>query len=1076
MINLKVFSNFSLGESILKPINIIELAIENQQKMVGMISRMNMFGVMEFSSLAIKNKIKPIIACLLNVEEYGWISVYIKNKLGYINLSKLITDFYLKEKKIISLKDFLNLNHVIVLWGGEESSFLNFIDLEKKAEILKNNFKNNFYLELQNISYKDMILKAAFNLNIPLVYTKNIFFSKGNFEAFYVFDCIFKNKVYMEDDLNNHMHKNSYFLSTEEIKNFSIYEEAYLNALSIGERCNFVLESIPPMIPKFVEQNSYEILKDIVLKNLKERIKNIEEDKKEIYFLRIEKELNILKEKDFCNYFLVTYDFIKKAGELGVPVGPGRGSGTGSLVAYSLYITNVDPIKFKLVFERFLNPERISLPDLDIDYCHEKREKVIDYLVEKYGRENISKIITFGTLKSRIVVRDVGRALMIPLKIIDNICKFIPQDQVNPLSLKEIVEIDNKLMEMFTANSNTDKLLKICIQLEGLVRHISTHAAGIVIFKNSENETISNYMPLYKIDGEITTQFSMKYVEMIGMVKFDFLGLQTLTLIQNTCELIKKNKNIEINISQISLEDKTTFDFISSLNLAGVFQLDSFGMKSIIYDLQPNSLDEIIAIIALFRPGPMDFIPNYISNKKNPSQIVYELPILKEILENTYGIIVYQEQVLEIAVKIANYSLGEADVLRRAMGKKDPLEMKNQEKKFLEGAKKNKINEKIAISLFEKMSDFAGYGFNKSHAAPYGLLSYQTAYLKTHFPLEFMTCLINLDKQDINKVLTYVNDLKNLKIKLLPPCIQFSEENFIIENEHIRYGLSCIKNMGETFAKQIVEERKKNGLYFSVDDFIHRNLSFINKRQLEFLIYSGGFDYFEIKKNILISNLEILTKGESVLENTNILEEDPYWEMEALGFFLKNHPLAKENFSSLKIYTLTDIFKLEENKAFIKMTGILYSILKKKTHYNNKSYMFLKVLDTTGMYEITLFSDTIDKYLNLIKIKTALVFDVVYEKKQNIIKIIAHKIYSFSDYKLSSINSLKITCRKKMFNSLSEILLKYSQQNYLKKKNSYIILLYQKKEYLLPYNIVITSELIQDLLKIFVIIHNYDYI
>jgi DNA polymerase-3 subunit alpha len=1062
MVNLRVFSNFSLGESILKPSRIVKLAVENQQKTVAMLDRMNMFGALEFSTYAIKNKIKPLIGCLLKIKDYGYVPVYIKNHEGYGAISKLLTKFYMNQEEYISMEDLIHNKNIIVLWGGDECNFLDEKDAEMKLIFLKEVFEKNFYIEIQNTLHKNMFLNLAMKLHIPIVYTHSTFFEKGSFEAYYTFTCILNGKIYSQEDLNNHSKKHGYFYSNEEIKTYGIYEEGIQNALLIAERCNFALCSKKPMIPQFVEEDSEKILRELVKEKLEIRLQKIDKSQHHIYYERVEKELNVLESKGFCNYFLVTYDFIKRARELNIPVGPGRGSGTGSLVSYALTITNVDPIAFKLIFERFLNPERMSLPDLDIDYDQEKRDLIIDYLVEKYGRENIAHIITFGTLKSRIVVRDVGRTLSIPLKQVDSICKFIPQDQVNPITLQEAVKFDKKLMEMFKLNPQTEKLLNICVQLEGLVRHVSTHAAGVVIYNCFDNTTISDHIPLYRVEGDpmICTQASMKYVEMAGMVKFDFLGLQTLTLLRKTCELVKERTGVHVDIENIHHNDEATFKFICKLNLAGVFQLDSYGMKNVIHDLQPDCLDDIIAIIALFRPGPMGFIPQYISNKKGTTTIEYLLPSLKPILESTYGIIVYQEQVLEIAVKIAGYTLGAADNLRKAMGKKDPKEMQHQESRFLEGAAINKVDEKIARELFRRMSDFAGYGFNKCHAAPYALISYWTAYLKTHYSLEFMSCLMSLDKHDTDKLITYVNDTKKLDIGILPPCVQKSEFNFSIDGNHIRFGLSAIKNMGEGFAQHIVNEREKNGPYETMDNFLHRNINYLNKRQLEYLIYSGAMNSLNESKSLLIQNLASLTKGETTIDKSITLEENPYWEMESLGFFLTSHPMDKEDFSKLNIYTIESVMKLKEEKSFLKMGGIVYDILKKKTHYNNKTYMFVKLLDTTGMFEVTLFSETLDKYLHLINKRIPLVMDVQYEKKFNIIKIIALKVTLFEEYKKSLLTTLYIKSTKDKFSNLQELLTNHvnSHNSNIKHK---VILEYQNQQYLLPFLLDITSKLLK---------------
>lgn len=1088
MVNLRVFSNFSLGESILKPADIVRLAKSQCQSAVAMIDRMNMFGALEFSTYAVKEKVKPILGCLLKIHNYGYLPVFIKNRKGYEEVSETITTFYLENQEFITIEQFVRMKNVIVLWGGEESQYIDTEDFKLKAEFLHNAFGNNLYLEVQDVNntIKNNILRTALELHIPIVYTHNTYFEEGKFEAYYTFTCICEGKLYSSEEMQNNNKKNNYFYSSQLLEEQLSIPEAISNSEDIAIRCNFYLKPTPPMIPEFVkEEEAGAVLTKLVNDKLNMYLsKQIESNMHGIYYARLAKELDVIISRGFANYFLVTHDFVNKAKNMGVPVGPGRGSGTGCLVSYSLGITNVDPIKFGLIFERFLNPERISMPDLDLDFDQERRDLVIQYLREKYGEENVAHIITFGTMKSRIVVRDVGRVLMVPLKQVDSICKFIPQDQVRPVTLKEAVSFDKKLVEMFQVSELTKKLLDISIQLEGLVRHTSLHAAGIAIYKTqtqvSDHSSLSTHVPLYRVSSKdpLCTQFSMKYVEMAGLVKFDFLGLQTLTLIRKTVELVKTNHQIDIDIDNIPHDDKQTFIFINQLNLAGVFQLDSAGMKTVIYSLKPDCLDDIIAIISLYRPGPMKFIPQYGSNKADPSKITYLHEMLEPILRNTYGIIVYQEQVLEIAVKCAGYTLGEADNLRRAMGKKVIKEMEEQEAKFISGAIAKGLTEKVAKELFSRINEFAGYGFNKSHAAPYGLISYITAYLKCHYPLEFMSSLMNLDKQDTHKIIIYVNDMKRMGITILPPSINKSEFNFSIEShekKQIRFGFSPVKNVGESFAQAIVDERNKQGSYTSIDNFIHRNLNHLNKRQLEFLIYSGAFTDLKINPLILIENLGNLAKGEAILDsNQNNLAEleekyqPNYWEMESLGFFLTHHPMESEDLKFLNLVTIDNLLHTEKERGTVKMCGVVYDLLKKKTHHNNKTYMFVTLFDTTGMFEVTLFSETLEKYLHLLEKKVTLVMDVTFEKKQNIIKLTCLNVMKFEDYKQSLCTSLYIQANSKKIPIIASILEPYNTgSNYLNK----VILQYRGKNYLLPYYIRVTREILSLLRE-----HNIDFI
>lgn len=992
MFNLRVFSNYSFGESILTIEKIINLALEHKQITVALIDRMNMCGAFEFSLMAIKKKIKPILGCLMHINHFGYLPILIKNEKGYQGICTLLTNFYSQYKTHLDISEFTSIsNDVIILYGGNESYCSSYEEIVNNSKILKHIFKDNLYMEIQNCRNDNLFLQVAVQENIPIIHTSDVYFCENSYEAYYTFTCISGSKIYDEDDLKTSRKKNNFFLSNDRMKERFLFQEGIDNLINIYKRCNFYLYERAPRIPEFVKENSHQLLREKTTEGLKKRLTNIPIENHNVYYERLDKELKILEDKDFSNYFLVTSDFVNEAKNLNISVGPGRGSGTGSLVAYSLNITNIDPIKFGLIFERFLNPQRKSLPDLDIDFCQEKRQLLIEKLKEKYGDNNIVSIITFNLMKSKMVLRDVGRVLGIPLGKIDAIAKFVPQDQVNPVTLGEAIGLDKQLKQMFNEDEKTKKLLQISLQLEGLVRHVSTHAAGIVITK----EDINQYLPLYRThSGDLCTQFSMKYVELSGLVKFDFLGLQTLTLIEKVKEMVKKNHNIEIDIDKIPIDDKSTYEFICKLQLAGVFQIDSLGMKSIIYDMQPDCIDDIIALISLFRPGPMKDIPKYVNRKKGKEKIEYIHPILESILSNTYGIIVYQEQVLEIAVKMGGYSLGEADSLRRAMGKKISKEMALEKDKFLKGCANNKIASSIAENIFDKISDFAGYGFNKSHAAPYAYISYITAYLKNHYTLEFMAALMSLDQHDTDKIIVYVNDLMCLKKTLLPPSVQTSNYHFSVEGDALRFGLGAIKNVGENLGKHIQEERNKNGLYVNLDDFIYRNLSYINKRQLEFLIYSGSLKELNNNKDLLLENLVTITHGESLIntQTTHIrtFKESLYDEVESLGFFLMDNPFQGVNTNGLNILKIQDILSNRQEKGTARVGGMIQSILKKKSHHTNKMYMFIKLIDGTGLLEITCFEDLIEKRINIIKEKQFVIVHINYDKKSSLMKCICY--------------------------------------------------------------------------------------
>ena len=582
----------------------------------------------------------------------------------------------------------------------------------------------------------------------------------------------------------------------------------------------------------------------------KKKNENNKFDKKK-YEARLNYEINIIKKTGYSGYFLIVSDFISWAKRKKIPVGPGRGSGAGSLVAWALGITDLDPIKYGLLFERFLNPNRVTLPDFDIDFCQEKRDDVLKYVAKKYGKKKVSQIITFGTLQPRNVVRDVGRVLQLPYSQVDNIAKMIPYNPANPISLNDAINNESKLQNLKKNDDSISKLLDISLKLEGLYRHASTHAAGIVI----GDENLDEKIPLYKDDpktGLPVTQFSMKFIEKAGLIKFDFLGLKTLTIINKTCEIVNNNKNI-IDINSITLKDTNTFDLLKKGNTIGCFQLESKGVREYLKKLSPDRFEDIIAMISLYRPGPIEYTENYIKRKHGTEDIIYLHPRLEPVLSETYGITIYQEQVMKIAQILAGFSLSQADILRWAIGKRKRNLMSSLKKDFIEGCIKNNVKEYQAESIFKQVETFAGYGFNKSHAAGYALIAYRTAFLKANFPVEFMTASINYELNNTDKINCYLDDCKSMNIEILKPNINYSNSLFTIELDNqnkksIRYGLSALKNVGTSSTSKIVSERKKNGKYKNIDDFCNRlNDENINIRQLEFLIKSGSFD--DLDKN-----------------------------------------------------------------------------------------------------------------------------------------------------------------------------------------------------------------------------------
>jgi DNA polymerase-3 subunit alpha len=739
---------------------------------------------------------------------------------------------------------------------------------------------------------------------------------------------------------------NEHYLKTNEemSKLFSDLPEALTNNYNFPFRCNFKPEFSKPVLPNISSEkggNADEILVTESLEGLKDKFKNFfnkdikkidtDEDFKK-YKDRLNHELNIIKEMKYSSYFLIVSDYIKWAKNNDIPVGPGRGSGAGSLVAWCLSITDIDPIKFNLIFERFLNPDRISMPDFDIDFCEEKRDLVFEYLRKKY-KDSVAHIITFGKLKARMVIRDVGRVIGLPYGFVDSISKMIPFDPSRPMSLSECINREPRLQKLIKEDPRVKKLAELSLKLEGLNRNVATHAAGVVISDKKLTETV----PLYK-DASTdlllpSTQFDMYSAENAGLIKFDFLGLKTLTVINNTQKLIRKvDKGFDIK--KIDYEDQKVFDLLSSGKTIGLFQLESTGMREALIQMKPNHLEDIIALVALYRPGPMSNIPIYNDCKHGKIKPDYLHPHLEEILKPTYGVIIYQEQVMQIAQKLSGFTAGEADILRRAMGKKKRAELEKQKQRFIDGAVKNGIRKDIAANIFLKIEPFAEYGFNKSHAAAYAVIAYQTAFLKTHFPNQFFVASMTMDLSNQNKLSEFYEELKRLNINIIRPDINECYADFKSSKNSFYYALGALKNVGYEAVANIVEERKQNGAFKSINDFINRvNPKNINKLQLEGLVKAGAFDKINSNRQSIYNSIpNIILKSKNIFENkianqidlfetnneqtNNILVKIDDWkfeerlskEFESVGFFISDHPLNQftEIFNDYKIINFND--------------------------------------------------------------------------------------------------------------------------------------------------------------------------
>ena len=1034
--NFKIHTQYSICEGAIKIEDLAQYCKDNKIKAIGLSDSFNLCGALEFSETISKVGTQPIIGTQINFkynDTIGKLPIFAKSETGYGNLVKLSSKSFLepyeKDSSNCSIDDlFKNSKDIIVLSGGIDSLFSNLIKKNKIKDIeiltakLKENFANSFYFEIQRHNdegektIENIFLNLSKKNNIPLIASQEVFYINDDmYEAHDALLCIGE-KTYV-DEKNRKKYSNQHYLkSSNELKKlYSDIPEALENNYNFPFRFNFKPKKSKPILPSLKISDNRTEEEELILQSqegLKNRLnkfvlkKNLQSNSKEItklYTERLEHELNIIKKMDYSGYFLIVSDYIKWAKKNNIPVGPGRGSGAGSLVAYSLDITDLDPIEFGLIFERFLNPDRISMPDFDIDFCEEKRDLVFEYLKSKY-KNGVAHIITFGKLKARMALRDIGRVLGLPYGHVDRICKMIPFDPSRPLSLQESIAREPRFKEEEKNNPKVKKLIELSLKLEGLNRNSATHAAGVVI----AGEKLSEEVPLYKdASSELvlpSTQFDMHSSENAGLVKFDILGLNTLTLIQKTIDILK-NKSIDLDISKIPLDDNKIYEMLSTGETTGLFQLESSGVRSSLRQMKPNKFEDIIALVALYRPGPMNNIPLYNECKNGLRKPDYIHKSLETILKPTYGIIIYQEQVMQIAQTLAGFTAGEADILRKAMGKKKRKELEKQEEKFIKGAVKNGIGKDIAAFIFQKIKPFAEYGFNKSHAAAYALIAYQTAYLKKYYPEDFIAATMSTELSNTDKLREFVEELKRLKISIIRPDINLCFADFKSEKNKIFYALSGIKSVGKEAISNLINERKKNGPFKSVNNFIMRaNPKDINKLQLEGLVKAGAFDSLEKNRNLLFNSIPKLiqiNKGlwEEKQSKQNSLfslksdEEELVFEMEkvkpwtkneilmnefqSIGFYMSDHPLNiyRNYFEESKINSFSDFINSSDNNSLI--AGTIMSIQEKKSAKGNP-FAIIKFTDLKSEFELFLFSDLLIS--NRDKLKNANSFVITVQK------------------------------------------------------------------------------------------------
>lgn len=1038
-VHLHVHSEFSLLDGANRIKDLPVRAKELGMKAISITDHGVMYGVIDFYKACKKEGIKPIIGCEVYVaprsrfdkegsldKEYNHLILLAKDNKGYQNLSKLVsigfTDGYYYKPRIdleVLEKYHEGLIALSACLAGQVNRAILEGNMEKAEDVakwFKDVFKDDYYLELQNNGIKEQVLanqkliEIGRKLDIPLVATNDAhYLKKSDAYNHEVLLCIQTGKKMSDTDRMRFETDELYLKSPEEMADyFSNIPEVIENTVKIADKCNVEFEFGNTILPNYDVPKEYKTHYDYLRKLCLDGIKNRYGDNpsKEIID-RMEFEISVIEKMGYVDYFLIVWDFIHYAKSHDIPVGPGRGSGAGSIVAYAIEITDIDPIKYNLLFERFLNPERISMPDFDVDFCYEKRQDVIDYVSRKYGHDHVSQIITFGTMSARMVIRDVGRVLDYPYAETDKLAKMVPNEL--HITIKKAIEQNIELRELYETDENVRNILNISIALEGMPRQASTHACGIVITK----DPVDTYVPLYVRDGSISTQYIMTTLEELGLLKMDFLGLRTLTVISDAIKLTKESKGIDIEFDK-DMNDPKVYDLWKEGKTIGIFQFESAGITKFMKELKPDSLEDIIAGVSLYRPGPMDQIPRYIQNKLNPEHAVYTHPSLEPILNVTYGCMVYQEQVMQIVRDLAGYSLGRADLVRRAMGKKKLDVMAKEREIFIHGevddngnivvpgCVRNGIDEESANKIFDEMAEFAKYAFNKSHAAAYAVVAYRTAYIKAYYPESLMAATLNSFLGNLDKVPMYIDECKNYNIEILKPDINKSHTKFTIDGDRkIRFGLGSIKNVGIQAVEQIVYEREENGEYTSFTDFCERVQNYgVNKKCIESLIKAGAFDGFEQTRRTLAESFEEIidtiqdglkksyTGQVSMFDLGESKEQsekhkyifkicDEYsdkellsMEKEMLGIYISGHPLEKlkrdilsqTNIDSIKIRNMSpdaennEVIEYKDGQT-VKYAGVITSIKKKYTK-NNKIMAFVTVEDLYGQVEIIVFENS----------------------------------------------------------------------------------------------------------------------
>ena len=1099
-IHLKVHSAYSLLEGALPIGKLAKLAVGYGYPALALTDTNNLFGALEFCNKLWEEGVQPIIGVSIDVDfgdqretqsahlrpgsnepraqSAGRIALLAMDGDGYANLMRLSKCLYFEHAddepahlKMARVEEFsLGL---IALTGGPDGPIdraLHEGQSDKALERLKTLekiFGNRLYVELQRhglaseASIEPQMLDFAYARRVPLVATNECYFgSPSDYEAHDALLCIAEGRYVVEDNRRRVTPDHAFKGPDDMAALFSDLPEALASTIEIAQRCAFRPEGRKPILPRFVaaddsmsELENFRLeaaeLKRQAKAGLDQRLATIglaDGFTRDDYDKRLAYEVDVITQMKFPGYFLIVADFIQWSKSNGVPVGPGRGSGAGSLVAYALTITDLDPLRFGLLFERFLNPERVSMPDFDIDFCQDKRDRVIEYVQKKYGADRVAQIITHGKLQARAVLRDVGRVLQIPYGQVDRLCKLVPNNPANPVTLTQAIDSEPKLQEERDREPIVARLLEIAQKLEGLYRHASTHAAGIVI----GDRPLEELVPLYR-DPKSNfpiTQFNWKMVEAAGLVKFDFLGLKTLTVLEKALQLVKHGRGITVDLPSLPLTDEKSYEILAKADTAGVFQLESTGMRESLKRLKPDRFEDIIAMVALYRPGPMDNIPTYINRKHGEEPVDCLHPMLEGILKETYGVIIYQEQVIQIAQVMGGYTLGQADLLRRAMGKKDRAEMAAQQARFVDGAEKNGVKRDDAIGIFQLVDKFAGYGFNKSHAAAYALVSYHTAYMKANFREEFIAASMTLDMGNTDKLAMFASEARKSGIVLRPPCVNQSGVDFGAEPPQgdakcgaIRYSLAALKNIGAGAVETIARERASQGPFKSLADFANRlDPKALNKRGIETLAKGGAFDTFDSNRALVAANADAMLAlaqrrnadqaqgmvdlfGGGTEAPDLVLRAVPAWtpmerlaaEFEAVGFYLSGHPLDQYDkiLGKLGVKRFTDFEAAAERGATAgRLAGIVIAARERRSQKGNK-FAFAMFSDMTGQFEAVIFSDTLAASRDLLEPGTPVIISIEAERDGDTLKMRVQALESLDRAAAGVARNLKVVIDRK---------------------------------------------------------------